>query len=83
MFLNLIDKTLFNIKYFYFSLLAIVVFSVLRVFPSGGGGGLWGHSMSSISPLITAVPPIKSKNSPPPSLLIMTKIFLDIFLIFA
>ena len=38
--------------------------------------------MSSMSPFITAVSPIKSKNCPssPPSLLIMTKNFLDIFL---
>ena len=33
------------------------------VFPSGGGTG--GTPMSSMSPLITAVPPIKSKNCPP------------------
>ena len=49
-----------------------------RVFPSGGELG--GPPMSSMSPLITAVSPHKiQKLSPPPSLLILTKIFLDIF----
>ena len=43
-------------------------------FPSGGTP----HEL--YVPLITAVPPIKSKNCPPPSfLLIMTKKFSDIF----
>ena len=44
--------------------------------------GIGGTPMSSMSPLITAVSPHKILNCPP-SLLIMTKIFLDIFSIFA
>ena len=54
---------------------------LIRVFPSGGD---WGDPpMSSMSPLITAVPPHKIQKLSPPSLLILTKIFLDIFSIFA
>ena len=65
-----------HIKARHTSLCEQIQISTGRVFPSGGGGGLGGTlPMSSMSPLITAVSP--------PSLLIMTKISSDIFLIFA